>query len=160
MEVKINIFYLDHDPILAARYHGDKHLVKMTVETAQMLSTAHHVHSGALQGLYKPTHRNHPMTVWVRKTRSNYEWTYQFFQAMCDEFTFRRDKIHATSRLLEPLLIPPTGISKGAITDVPLCMPEEFHLSCPVESYRKYYHSKWQEGIVSYNWGRPIPDWL
>ena len=65
----MNIFYVDENPELAARYHGDKHVVKMVLETAQLLSTAHHVLDGdenqfcqkaSDRGLYRPSHANHP----------------------------------------------------------------------------------------------------
>lgn len=50
----MNIFWLDNDPATNARYHCDKHIVKMIVEYAQLLSTAHRVLDGTALGLEHP----------------------------------------------------------------------------------------------------------
>ena len=71
----MNIFVLDTSPKLAAEYHCNKHVVKMIIETAQMLSTAHDYLETGISGLYKPTHKNHPCSIWVRQSRENYLWT-------------------------------------------------------------------------------------
>ena len=72
----MNIFYLDHDPVIAAQMSCDKHVVKMILESAQMLSTSHRVLDGDEYanevGLYKLAHKNHPSTIWVRS--SNEHW--------------------------------------------------------------------------------------
>ena len=72
----MNIFYLDSDPYVAAKMHCDKHVVKMILESAQMLSTAHRVLDGDEyadeRGLYKMAHKNHPSTIWVRTSTDNY----------------------------------------------------------------------------------------
>ena len=173
--VDVNIFYLDENSNLAAQYHCDKHVVRMVLETAQILSTAHHVLDGddnrfsqqALdRGLYRPTHFNHPTVKWVRGFSDHYIWTWKFFVSLCDEFEFRRKgKQHKSSQLIEPLKRPPTNIAKADDPETkfispPLVMPEEFHRDDAVESYRDYYFYKWQKGIVSYDWGREMPDWL
>ena len=173
--VDVNIFYLDENPNLAALYHGDKHVVRMVLETAQILSTAHHVLDGndnrssqqALdRGLYRPSHFNHPTVQWVRELSDHYTWTWKFFVSLCDEFEFRRQgKRHKSSQLIKPLQQPPKNITKVSYPETkfnspPLVMPEEFQRDDPVESYRDYYFSKWQQGIVSYDWGREMPDWL
>ena len=165
-------------PELVACYHGDKHVVKMVLETAQILSTAHHVLDGdesqysqkaSDQGMYRPSHVNHPTVRWVHHHVDNYLWTCELFKYLCFEFEFRRQgKKHKTSQLIEVLQRPPHNIGSDSdsvgnsqkITTPPLVMPEEFQLPDPVESYRNYYFSKWQEGIVSYNWGRDMPEWL
>lgn len=158
----MNIFYLDENPRLAAQYHGDKHVVKMIVETAQMLSTAHHVREmSGRRLLYKPTHVNHPCSVWVRESTGNYYWAWHLLDALCSEFKLRRGKKHATARLLLPLWhspdLPITGRTPPA-----LAVPDEFKTVCPVESYRRYYQHKFSSGIVSYGWSdeRSEPDWM
>ena len=174
----MNIFYIDENPELAARYHGDKHVVKMVLETAQLLSTAHHVLDGDENhfcqkasdgGLYRPSHVNHPSSTWVRQLADNYLWTWELLVFLCFEFEFRRQgKKHKTSQLIQPLQQLPQNIETANssagnhqhTTVPPLVMPEEFHKSDPVESYRDYYFFKWQEGVVSYEWGREMPEWL
>ena len=162
---KMNIFYLDHDPHIAAKWHGDKHVSKMTIETAQMLSTAHHVLAGESAseiGIYKPTHINHPCSIWVRENSSNYQWAFELLDGLCREFHVRRGKLHATQRLLPILSQRPSAIPIAELGFPALAMPDEFKTDCPVESYRRYYRSKFDAGIVSYNWSeeRTHPWWL
>ena len=63
----MNIFYLSNDPVQAAAYQYNKHVVKMILETAQLLCTAHHELQSAVDVPYKPTHRTHPSAIWVRR---------------------------------------------------------------------------------------------
>jgi len=158
----MNIFYLDKNPYTCASLYGDKHVCKMTVETAQMLSTAHHTLSPEKDNsdLYKPTHINHPCSKWVRDCDKNYDWTYQLLKALCLEFRIRRGKKHATERLLVPLAISPDLPYAAEHTTPALAMPEEFKTADPVMSYRRYYRQKFTEGIVDYKWGRTKPNWL
>ena len=85
----MNIFYLDEKPMTAARMHCDKHVVKMILESAQMLSTAHRILDGNdyadRRGLYKATHKNHPANIWVRESANNYVWLYNLFTFLCIE---------------------------------------------------------------------------
>ncbi len=119
----MNVFFLDSCPVLAAQYQCDKHVVKMILETAQMLCTAHRVLDGKQlvsdktnkplqqfdhpywhEELYKCAHINHPSTKWIRKTRGNYMWAYKHFMALCEEYTYRYGKIHESQRKLEHIL--------------------------------------------------------
>ena len=108
----MNIFFLDARPINAARFHGDRHVVKMVLETAQLLSTAHRVVDSIDDDskLYKATHINHPMSKWVRSSWTNYIWAYGLFHHLCDEYTNRFGKIHKSSSLMSQLDKPPIGI--------------------------------------------------
>lgn len=141
----MNIFYLHHVPDFAAKYHCDKHVVKMILETAQLLSTAHHLAGSATSEMYRPTHINHPSAIWVRKCWHNYHWAYDLLGALCSEYKKRYGKIHKTSRLLDCLLNLPNGISYQEIDIIPpQCMPEQYRNSnrtrshC-VNAYRTYY---------------------
>ena len=82
----MNIFYLDRNPVIAAQMMCDKHVVKMILESAQMLSTAHRVLDGDDRanetGLYKMAHKNHPSTIWVRASSENYRWLWKHFDAL------------------------------------------------------------------------------
>ena len=69
----MNIFYLHEDPKKAAEYQYNKHVVKMILESAQMLCTAHHLLDGPDADVpYKIAHKNHPSTVWARQSSQNY----------------------------------------------------------------------------------------
>ena len=110
----MNIFYLDTNPKKSARMQCDKHCVKMILESAQMLSTAHRVLDGDeyadKMGLYKLAHKNHPSTVWVRSSSDNYRWLWKHYDALMQEYTLRYGKTHATSRLRNALLKLPANI--------------------------------------------------
>lgn len=164
----MNLFFLSRSAGEAARSHGDKHVVKMILETAQMLSTAHRVLDGDewadAVGLYKRTHANHPSAIWVRSSVWAYDWTVDLFDSLLSEFEYRRGKEHSTSRLYDALSRLPDGIVTGKTatwTPPPLCMPDEFKTDDPVEAYRAYYREKARQGVVEYNW-RPErrPDWM
>ena len=153
----MNIFYLDTCPIRAAQQQCDKHVVKMILESAQMLSTAHH-EFGSERAVYKSTHKNHPSTVWARECTSNYRWLYEHMIALGDEYTKRYGKAHLSiEKCREALREPPEGmpwnveayrlyhISKADIiehTPPPQCMPDEYKRYDAVEAYRLYYISK------------------
>jgi hypothetical protein len=157
----LNIFYVDTDPVIAAQSLGDKHVIKMVLETAQLLSTAHHVLDGedASKDIYKATHVNHPSAVWARATNNNYNWLFCHFIALLSEYTHRYGKIHKSSRLIDVLLSPPRNIPVDRFFAPPQCMPDEFKVEhYPVKGYRNYYRigkkdlHKWTK--------REAPQWL
>ena len=137
----MNIFCLDTDINLSAKYHCDAHVVKMILEYAQLLCTAHRIiDNNENETLYKATHKNHPCSVWVRDSSANYEYLYILFRNLCDEYTIRYGKIHATDvKLRELLKEPPKNITQGGLTALPLCMPDEYKQNDVVSSYRAYY---------------------
>lgn len=180
----MNVFYLSHDPIIAAQEHCDKHVVKMIIEYAQMLSTAHRMCDGTKirvpsnSGkrmvdyyahpeewkevlLYKAVHHNHPSTKWVRSTNNNYTWMYCCWWALCKEYTYRYGKVHSTETLLKNVLInPPKNIEVGYKTQPPPAMshyPECIVEGDSVASYHKYYRIAKKEFA---RWTkREIPQW-
>lgn len=158
----MNIFYLDKNPELCAEYHGDKHIVKMILETAQLLSTAHHLlpREDFPKGIYRKTHQNHPCALWVRISPCNYWWTWRLLCELCKEFEFRRGKKHKTENLIKELKKIPNIPFLKVYTKPALCMPDKFKVKCPVQSYRNYYRYKYQLRIAEYNWGRQKPFWL
>jgi hypothetical protein len=136
----MNIFALDKNPEIAAQYHNDKHVVKMILETAQLLSTAHHhFKTPYAEFLYKPTHTNHPSAIWVRENNENYKWAYDLLKALIKEYAYRYNKIHSTSDLLFFLEKTPENIPQGKLTPFALAMPDEFKEKNRVQSYRNYY---------------------
>lgn len=177
----MNIFYLDHDVTKCAEMHNDKHVVKMILEYAQLLSTAHRVLDGVeLSGLsasgrkkkfwtlgdsrdytlYKATHINHPSAVWVRKNQQNYIWLSQLLHALCKEYTYRYGKIHKVERdgLLEELYNWPMNIPMGEFTEPTPAMPDDVKVAGDsIKSYHNYY-IKNKAHLA--NWkNRKVPDW-
>lgn len=137
----MNLFYLDRDPVTAASYHYDKHKVKMVLEAAQMLCTAHHAYDNGHNVPYKQAHLNHPSTIWVRGNRNQYLWAYQYMMALGNEYTKRYGKEHKTiAKCRYVLSDPPPGIPNGEFTQPPQCMPDEYKVEGDsVAAYWNYY---------------------
>ena len=165
----MNIFYISEDPVQAAQWMVDKHVVKMILESAQLLSTAHRVLDGMEQVrqrlvpgtlenpkyrkhkvwflpdnresiLYQATHINHPSAVWCRESIQNYTWLSEHLLALLDEYTFRYGKRHACSEIAYHLQSPPMNLKKYDMTPMPSAMADEYKISDdPIVNYRNYY---------------------
>lgn len=160
----MNIFYLDHDVTKCAEMHNDKHVVKMILEYAQLLSTAHRILDGtqltvlSASGrkkkvwqlpdyrdsvLYSATHANHPSAVWVRQSKQNYLWLANMLIALCEEYTHRYGKTHKVERdglcyvLLKNV---PHNIGNSDFTQPTPAMPDDVKIpGDSIKSYRNYY---------------------
>lgn len=113
--------------------------------------------------LYKAVHMNHPCTAWTAKSNNNYTWHYAHFVALCEEYTYRYGKIHATDKLLREVLKNiPNNIEVGYKTQFPLAMnsnPECMFPNDPVKSYRMFYQTK--QDRFSMIWtNRDVPEWF
>ena len=182
----MNLFILDDDPVVAAQLQCDKHVVKMIVESAQMLSTAHRIIDGEVEKrlsmsgktmvkywvhpdsnqepvLYRVAHQAHPCTIWTMASSENYNWHYEHFTALCDEYTYRYGKVHATeTKLATVLRNPPKNIEytdrkspfRLAMGSNPECMFED-----AVKSYRAFYQTK-QERFKMLWTKRKQPEWF
>ena len=137
----MNIFYLHKDPEKAARYQYNKHVVKMILESAQMLCTAHHCIMGDDADVpYKPAHRNHPSTKWVRDNSLHYDWLYKHMIALGDEYTKRYGKQHLSiTKCANILKYVPGGIYDNGFTQPPQAMPDEYKDKCSIQAYWNYY---------------------
>ena len=138
----MNIFFLSRNAQTAARYHCDKHVVKMVLETTQMLSTAARRHNFDVG--YQTAYPNHPMTKWVGDSWNNFKWAFILAQSLGREYNRRYNKIHACCKVLKelrPIALDSGGVSFGH-SPPPLCMPDEFKEKDYVESYRNYYKDK------------------
>ena len=134
----MNIFYLDKSPKTCAKYHNDKHVVKMILETAQLLCGAHWSTGG--QAPYKLSHKNHPCSIWVRQSEENYLWLCMLGRELCHEYTRRYGKIHKTSEVLTWCADNRPNIPKGKFTEPPLAMPDDCKIAnSAILSYRNYY---------------------
>lgn len=157
----MNIFHLDEDPIESARFHCDRHVCKMIVETAQMLCTSHRLLDpqwAEEMNMMKAGFVNHPMTIWVRTSVANYHWTFNLFQGLLDEYEFRYGKIHKCQEHELALLSPPK-IPEMGLTEVPLCMPDHCkNVLSHVRSYREYYRKE-KRGFAKWT-RREEPYWF
>jgi len=136
----MNIFYLDKCPKKAAQLQYNKHVVKMILESAQMLCTAHHVHGNPDDVPYKQAHLNHPSTIWVRENSLHYDWLYEHFVALQGEYYKRYNKIHLSyTKCYEPLMNHPENIPHEPWEQPPQCMPDEYKDKCSVQAYWNYY---------------------
>jgi len=176
----MNIFALDSDPTVSAQMMVDKHVVKMVLETAQLLSTAHRIVDGIEytdktktgrnvkrwrlpddreKHLYAATHINHPSAVWARASNNNYNWLFCHFVALLHEYTYRYGKIHKCEDMVVALMHPPFAIPVSYLTPVTPAMPDEYKVPHDsVASYRNYYRvakarmHKWTK--------RNPPEWI
>ena len=147
----MNIFFLHKDPSRAAKAQCDKHVVKMVLETTQMLSTAAR-RQGHDVG-YQSAYPKHPMTIWVGDTRDNFCWTLQHAIELSKEYTVRYSKLHASQKVIDNIHEYYPNISFDNITEPPQCMPDEFKCDDYVRAFRNYYIHKIGE------WKRP-PKWF
>ena len=139
----MNIFYLDKCPEKAARLQYNKHVVKMILESAQMLCTAHHCYGDKDQVEnvpYKQAHLNHPSTVWTRRSKSTYMWLYDHMMALGNEYTKRYGKTHLSiTKCKDFLAIPPRHIQGDDWCQPPQAMPDEYKDECSIQAYWNYY---------------------
>jgi len=157
----MNIFVLDLNPEKCAQYHCDKHVVKMILESTQLLSTTHHLYPGEKYEyikdlLYKPTHENHPCTKWVREDLKNYSWLLQLLHYLHYEYLFRYGKLHKSRSLFRILSQNLPNLPDENLTPFAQAMPEQYKSENPVQSYRDYYINEKRDICKWYN---QIPEW-
>ena len=155
VEFALNIFVLDLDPQICAEYHNDRHVVKMLLESGQLLSNAHYF-TGS-QGICKQTHFNHPCSVWVRESIDNYIWLSQLGYALCDEYTYRYDKTHAWQDNMQWLRDNVPNLPNIGLTPFAQAMPDDYQSKNAVEAYRKYYIK--EKGHIAMWKRRQVPYW-
>ena len=136
----MNIFYLHRDPKKAARYQYNKHVVKMILESAQMLCTAHHYYGNGDNVPYKPAHVNHPSTIWVRENMLHYRWLYNHMLALGLQYMKRYGKQHlAIYKCREACMWAPEGIPTLPFKQPPQAMPDEYKHKDSIIAYWQYY---------------------
>jgi hypothetical protein len=137
----MNIFVLSLCPMLCAKMHCDKHVVKMITEYGQLLSTCHHVmNSSPPDNLFKKCFVNHPCSIWLRESASNYRWLYNLFFHLCKEYTYRYSKIHKTDQRLSTILNEiPDMLPECTMTVFRQAMPDDIKCKNPVLAYHSYY---------------------
>lgn len=167
----MNIFILSLNQKLCARYHCDKHVVKMILETTQLLytclrltgydcSTAPLTKTGKTG--YKATHKNHPCSVWVRESTANYQWLCKLGLELCYEYTHRYSKVHSCQSHIEWLSQQTPDLPESELTEFARAINRELYPECqtmtPVRAYRRYYKLD-KAKLLSYT-NRERPSWL
>ena len=185
----MNIFYLHQDPKVCAEWAVDSHCVKMILEAAQLLSTAHRVLDGQeitlrvpmktdptrirktkiwmLNNVYRDmvlllaTHVNHPCAIWCRESNNNYNWLWCYLYEHCKEYTYRYGKTHKveSSGLLNILSTPPNNIPVGYKTQPPSAMDPKYIIS---EDAVENYRNYYKYGKAHlHKWkNRQPPEWI
>lgn len=151
----MNIFFLSLNPKEAAMLHCDKHVVKMIIESAQLLYSAHWMIGSTLPAnAYKLAHKNHPCSIWVRQSLTNYMWLCSLAWWLCKEYQFRygEHKIHKTEQHVLWLMQNPPNLPFVEFTTPAQAMPDQFKQENVIEAYKTFYiESKLKErGIVNY----------
>lgn len=153
----MNIFVLDENIELCAQYHCDRHVVKMILESAQILCTA--LHKKGFDVPYKPTHPNHPCILWAEKSFANVKWLSTLALALNEEYRFRfetgRDHRSAdVVRAIQKFSFPDIGL-----TEFVQIMPASYRIpDDAVSAYRAYYSTE-KASFASWT-NRPVPDWF
>lgn len=155
----MNIFVLDQNPKKCAEYHNDKHVVKMILETAQLLCGVHHATNSQYDAPYKLSHKNHPCAIWARECYENYVWLCDLGIELSIEYTYRYGKKHKSQNIIEWCIVnKPNLKSYNNLTPFPLAMPSHCKIGNPVESYREYYRIEKKDFA---NWkNRTKPYWF
>ena len=147
----MNIFYLDKCPYKAAELQYNKHVVKMILESAQMLCTAHHHYSLFTDVPYKKAHYNHPSTIWCRQNKNHYRWLYNHMIGLGQEYEDRYGKTHLSiTKCKGPLFTYPVDIPEGKFEQPPQCMPDEYKDPCSIQAYWNYYIGE-KHVVVNHN---------
>jgi len=163
----MNIFVLDECPITSAQMQCDKHVVKMPLETAQMLCSVWYRYGLGDKVPYKEAHKNHPCTLWAGDSMDNYNWLWQHGMELCFEYTRRYNKIHKCQQVIMDISYPsPRNFSfdNYLTTPHPQCMPEEYKCSYlrihnnAVRAYRQYYVND-KKDIAKWEKSRDMPMW-
>jgi hypothetical protein len=159
----MNIFILDEDTDNCAKMHNDKHVVKMILETAQLLCGVHWLVGS--EAPYRLSHKNHPCSIWARECIENYVWLCDLGMSLCREYSHRykhkdgTPKRHKSQDIIEWCMVNLPNIKEnGTMTEFALAMPDECKVGNAVESYREYYNIH-KKDISTWK-NREIPLWF
>ena len=164
----MNIFWTSADPIQAAIALPDRHIVKMPVESVQMLVSAARRHNLAPQvltiagSIHRGGYAHHPCTIWTGDSRDNAMWLWQHAIALCLEFERRYEHEHAARNQLRQVFSSVIRIPGQGITPPALAMPDDLKSQDAIESYRNWIRFKVQQAPETFVWhrGRPAPWWI
>ena len=161
----MNIFFLHMIPSICAQLHCDKHVVKMILETCQMLCSAWHItdpEHEIYEPCYKLAHKNHPCSIWVRSSVDNYKWLCELGLELCKEYTYRYGKTHKSEEYIKDLALNIPPIPDIGFTPPAQAMPDMYKDKDAISAYHHYYffekermHS-WKGKIA----GRDVPEFI
>lgn len=148
----MNIFILSNDPIKAAQFQCNKHVVKMVLESAQLLCSVFEI------APYRRTHYNHPCSIWVRESSANFDWLIAHALALSDEYTLRYGKVHKSKDVILWCKDNKNQVqfTRTELTDFALVVPDDCRTENVVESYRTYYR-KHKASMAK--WSK-VPEWF
>jgi hypothetical protein len=165
----MNLFILSLIQREIAQYMMDKHVSKILLEAVQMLCSAKRILSPEDEfndRIYKLAHKNHPVTIWCRKSKANFVWTLDLVEELHKEWRFRyghpETKFHKSylvSLLLRENMPDDDAFEEEGLTPFALAMPEQYKTDDAVESYRNYYMSEEKQKIASWKKKRERPEW-
>jgi hypothetical protein len=154
----MNIFILDRNIRTCARYHADQHVIKMILESAQMLCTVVNLNGG--ESPYRSTHIRHPCTIWAGESLTNWLWLRRLALALNDEYRYRYHvSFHHKSAAVIRSLSPPR-IDDIGLTEFALAMPDKYIIvpGDAVQSYRRFYVGD-KSGFAKWT-RRRVPRWF
>jgi hypothetical protein len=172
----MNIFFLHLNQIKCARWHCDKHVVKMILETAQLLYTAHWYaaidkgqlpsfataplnNSQRMRGYLPISNHKHPSALWARASIKHYRWLALFGLALCNEYRHRfNDKKHLCEAHLQWLYFNEPVLEDLGWKDPTQAMPDEYKSANSIVAYRKYYREA-KKRLLTYT-KRHAPHWI
>lgn len=154
----MNIFYLDRNIKKNAAYHCDKHVVKMILETAQLLCSVYW--ANGIEAPYKKTHVNHPCAIWARESAGHFIYLINLGRELGKEYNARYNKHHKSLQVIDWCAdnSPSLRFNKMEFTEPPKCMPDKYKTEDTVESYRRYYISD-KKDIAQWKYSE-IPNWF
>jgi hypothetical protein len=166
----MNIFILSLLPKEIAEFMMDKHVSKILLEAVQMLCTARRVlepdDEEVNKNLYKLAHKNHPVTIWCRKSKANFVWVLNLIECLHNEWKYRynhveskQHKSYLMALYLKDNIPSDDKFEEKGLTPFALAMPDEYKTSDPVLSYRNYYMSAEKQKIASWKKKREKPVW-
>jgi hypothetical protein len=167
----MNLFILSLIQREIAQYMMDKHVSKILLEAVQMLCSAKRLldpddHVCVNDRIYKLAHKNHPVTIWCRKTKANFLWVLELIEEIHKEWRFRYGhpetkfhKAYLVGVILKENVPRDDKFQEEGLTPFALAMPDQYKTSDPVESYRNYYMSEEKQKIATWKKKREKPEW-
>lgn len=165
----MNLFILSLIQKEIAEYMMDKHVSKILLEAVQMLCSAKRIidpEDPVNEFLYKLAHKNHPVTIWCRKSLTNFVWTLDLVDELHKEWKYRyghpESKMHKSflvAQILRSRLPREDQFECRGLTAFALAMPDAYKSEDAVASYRKYYMSEEKQKIASWKKKRAKPEW-
>ena len=166
----MNLFILSFIQREIAQFMMDKHVSKILLEAVQMLCSCKRIldpdDEKTNSQIYKLAHKNHPVTIWCRKSKANFMWTLHLIKELHNEWRFRYGhpdtkfhKSYLMALILKDNIPSDDKFEEQGLTPFALAMPEQYKSDDPVEAYRNYYMSPEKQRIASWKKKRLKPKW-